>query len=136
MWKRIHSNRDPRDTLYSEIKKEFGTYFQLAGEGSKRILDRYPKIAFAIMIVLLLTSAALSFTLFRHRETPRPVAAKAVINPVSDGFSRIMDAANGIKETLTLKKLVDSLTSKKQLSGHDSLTLDSALDRLKVITKH
>jgi hypothetical protein len=136
MWKRIHSNRDPRDTLYSEIKKEFGTYFQLAGESSKQILDRYPKIAFIAMIILLLTSAALSFTLFRNREKPNPVAAKAVINPVSDGFSRIMDAANGIKETLALKKLVDSLSSKKELNARDSLRLDSALDRLKVITKH
>jgi hypothetical protein len=136
MLKRIHSNRDPRDTLYSEIRKEFSTYFQLAGEGGKRVLGRYPKFAFTVMIVVLITSAALSFTLFRHREKPNPVAAKAVISPVSDGFSRIMDAANGIKETMVLKKMVDSLTGKKQLNARDSLTLDSALDRLRVITKH
>jgi hypothetical protein len=34
MWKRIHSNRDPRDTLYSEIRKEFGTYFTIAGNAA------------------------------------------------------------------------------------------------------
>ena len=27
MCKRLHSNRDPRDTVYSELKKEFSPYF-------------------------------------------------------------------------------------------------------------
>lgn len=136
MWKRIHSNRDPRDTLYSELKKEFGTYFQLAGKNGSRLLEMYPRVAFVGMIVLLLASAALSFTLFRHPGKPAHVAVSPMVRPVSDGLSRIMDAADGIKETFVLKKLVDSLTAKTALNGRDSMALDSALDRLKVITTH
>ena len=35
-----------------------------------------------------------------------------------------------IKETIALKKIVDSLTTKKSLRRQDSITLEKALDRL------
>lgn len=135
MWKRIHSNRDPRDTLYSEIRREFGTYFILAGNSGMRLLNKYPKFFYATMIVFLLASATLSFTLFRNREKPVATVTKKV-NPVQDGFSQILAATRRIRETLDLKKVVDSLSRKKQLNARDSVTLDSALDRLQSIRKN
>ncbi|NOW95962.1 hypothetical protein [Mucilaginibacter sp. SG564] len=132
MWRKIHSNRDPKDTLYSEIRKEFGTYFNIAGNHSKRLLTTYPKIFFGLMIVLMLTSAALSFTVFRHPEAKvTPVAKK--VNPVGDEFSKIMETATRIKEGLQLKKLIDSLSTRKQLSSADSVLLENALDSLQQI---
>ncbi|SEN02131.1 hypothetical protein SAMN05192574_102204 [Mucilaginibacter gossypiicola] len=132
MWKKIHSNRDPRDTLYSEIRKEFGAYFFIAGVVSKRLLNAYPKIFLGVMIVLMLASATLSFTVFRHPE-PKATHVKETINPVGDGFSKILQTAAKIKEGLRLKKLIDSLSVSKQLSSADSVLLENALDSLQQI---
>jgi len=132
MWKKIHSNRDPRDTLYSEIRKEFGAYFSIAGDAGQRLIGAYPRYFFGCMIILMATSLVLSFTVFHHPEKSKITVVKKV-NPVEDGFNQIMQATGNIRETMKLKKVVDSLTAKKQLSAEDSTLLDSALDRLSKI---
>lgn len=129
MWKRIHSNRDPRDTLYSEISKEFGAYFSIAGNAARRLMGAYPKFFFGCIIILMASSLILSFTNFRHPEKSKITIAKKV-NPVEDGFNQIMQATGNIRESMKLKKMVDSLTAKRRLSAADSTLLDSALDRL------
>ncbi|MDB5143366.1 MAG: hypothetical protein JWQ66_2079 [Mucilaginibacter sp.] len=134
MLKKIHSNRDHRDTIYSEVRKEFGVYFKIAGNSIKRCLGSYPRFFFGLMTLLLITSMFLSFTVFRHRDKVAPVTKKA-INPVGDGFDRIMRASEQLRETIELKRLVDSISSKKLLSEKDSVALDSALDRLREINK-
>ncbi|MES2108738.1 MAG: hypothetical protein V4577_08330 [Bacteroidota bacterium] len=136
MWRKIHSNRDPRDTLLSELQKEFKPWFSNAKNYTKAALGSYPKFFFGCMITLLLVSFTLSFTVFRHREKPKVVATKPRPDPVGDGFSQIMKATVHLRETLKLKHTVDSLTSKKQLSATDSLLLDSALNRLQHIQTH
>lgn len=132
MWKRIHSNRDPRDTLYSEIHKEFGNYFTTAGNFGKRFTRAYPRFFFGCMLFIMAASMVLSFTVFRQPENKQAITVNKV-NPVQDGFDQIMQATGNIRETMRLKKLVDSLTAKRQLSGEDSTLLDSALDRLSTI---
>ena len=134
MLKKIHSNRDPRDTLYSEIRKEFGAYFKIAGNSCKRWLGSYPRFFYGLMIVLLITSLFLSFTIFRYPDKVTPVKKKAV-NPVGEGFDRIMRASEQIRQTIALKHLVDSISSKTNLTEKDSTALDSALDRLREINK-
>lgn len=134
MWKKIHSNRDPRDTLYSEIHKEFGNYFSIAGNAFKRMTAAYPRLLLGCMMMLIAFSMILSFTVFRYPEEPRPVPVKP-ISPVAEGFNQIMQATGTIRETMKLKQLVDSLTAKSELSGKDSALLDSALDRLSRINK-
>ncbi|UOE52586.1 hypothetical protein MTO98_16030 [Mucilaginibacter sp. SMC90] len=132
MWKRIHSNRDPRDTLYSEIRREFGTYFSAAGNGLKSLLNAYPKFSLVSMIVLMLISAILSFTIFRHPE-PMKLAKAQPVNPIGDGFSQIMETAVKIKINLRLKQRIDSLSARKQLTTADSLALGNALDSLHLL---
>jgi hypothetical protein len=132
MWKRIHSNRDPRDTLYSEIHKEFGSYFAIAGNAAKRLAGAYPKFILGCMIFLMAASFVLSFTVF-HKPAKVQTAVVKKINPVEDGFSQILQATGNIRESMKLKTLVDSLTAKRQLSPEDSTLLDSALNRLSII---
>ncbi|SEO10251.1 hypothetical protein SAMN05192574_105310 [Mucilaginibacter gossypiicola] len=136
MWKRIHSNRDPRDTLLSEIKKEFSRYFNFFGMAFRQGAEKHPKVSFAIMIAAMFLSMILSFTLFRQREKPGLPAISKVFAPAADGFDRIIDASSGIRETLALKHLVDSLANKKVLSAKDSQELERSLDRLRAISNH
>lgn len=130
MWKRIHSNRDPRDTLYSELRKEFSTYFNRGGAVLNQALGQYPKFFFGVMVLAMAVSLVLSFTLFRDRETVAVDTPRHQVNPVQDGFSQIMEATDRIRESLRLKQQVDSISAKKQLSTADSLFLVSALTRL------
>lgn len=133
MWRKIHSNRDPRDTLFSELKKEFQPYVLKGAARFRSAAATYPRLFFAGMIVALLISLALSFTVFRQPDKVVTSVPKLRANPAADGFDQIMQATVKMRETIKLKHLVDSLTAKKQLSNADTLLLDSALDRLQQI---
>ena len=134
MWPKIHSNRDPRDTVFAELRKEFGTYFKIAGQRLKELLEGHPKMTFYGMIALLLISMTLSFTFFRNREKPRAVRVKSFA-PVADGFGQLMQATGKIRETIMLKQQIDSLSAVKVLTAQDSIRLIAALDRLQRLSK-
>ncbi|WP_345952956.1 hypothetical protein [Mucilaginibacter sp. PAMB04168] len=135
MWPKIHSNRDPRDTLLTELRKEFGAYYQLAGDWGIGLLRSHSKIAFYAMIALLLVSLVLSFTVFRHREKVA-LLTPVQVTTISDGFGQIMQTTGKIREIVVLKQQVDSLSAKKNLSAADSSRLIAALDRLQQLSKH
>ena len=136
MWRKIHSDRDPRDTLFSELNREFGPYFYRFGILLKQLFDRSPKVTLGIMVAVMLISAALSFTIFRSRSARSTVTVAGTTAPVGSGFDELMQATGRIRETLLLKRSVDSLSDKQQLSSTDSIALIHALDRLQQLHKH
>jgi hypothetical protein len=135
MFRKIHSNRDPGHTLFSELAKELNPYFLGAGQWLRGFAGRYPQILFAVMVLAILVSLALSFTVLRAREPGPGNPAKGMLYPVGAGFSQILQAGSELRETLALKRQVDSIAGKKTLSAHDSLVLEKALDRLRQISK-
>ncbi|SDF69736.1 hypothetical protein SAMN05216464_1258 [Mucilaginibacter pineti] len=140
MFRKLHSNRDPRDTLFRELKKEFSVYFGKAESGITASLRRYPKQAYGAMVVLMLVSLVLSFTIFRHREpavsvTPaitsvQPGKPTEMLSPVSSGFGQILRTTFTLRQTLELKQQIDTLLTKRSLTAADSTRLATALDRL------
>jgi hypothetical protein len=133
MFKKIHSDRDPRDTVISEVKKEFRPYFNKAGQGLKGAAERYPKFLFWMMVINITLSAILCFTVFRHREPAKNEQPLKVAAPVTDGFDRILQAGTALRQTIRLKKQVDSLSKKKTLTRADSAALLKDLDSLQHI---
>ena len=129
MFRKLHSNRDPRDTLLSEINKEFRPYIGKAGKGLTGLLNSHPRFLFTMMVINIVLSAVLSFTVFRHHAPP-PKVVKPQANPVSTGFDQIMRTGEKLKRSIALKRQIDSLTAKKQLSAADSLALEKALDTI------
>lgn len=136
MWRKMHSERDPRDTLFSELNREFGAYANRIGFNMKAFFDKSPKATFGIMVAVMLISAALSFTIFRSRSAPPHVNLAGTAAPVSSGFDELLQATGRIRETLHLKRFVDSLSHKKELTSSDSTALIHALDRLQQLNKH
>jgi hypothetical protein len=134
MWRRIHSNRDPRNTLWSEVSKEYNFYFSCISTIVQRLFAAHPKAFFGFMVVSMMVSLALSFTLFRSREADHK-SPESKVNLVQDSFTQIMQTTENLRETLRLKGIVDSLSSKKVLNVHDSTLLDNTLDRLSNIHK-
>lgn len=136
MFKKITSDRDPRDTVLSEIKKEFRPWFTKAGMGLKKTAERYPKFLFCMMVINMCLSIILCFTVMRHKEVPKKQVAAPVVNPVSGGLDRIMQAGAALKATIRLKKQIDSITRQHTLSKADSATLLKDLDSLQHIRNH
>lgn len=135
MFKKIHSNRDPRDTLYSELKKEFSVYVDKGNGAFKSLICGYPRFIFGLMIAFLAASLILAVAL-HHKMVPPDKAAKvpkAQPAPVSAGFDNIMAAGNALKQTIRLRRQVDSITGKKTLTKADSLLLLHDLDSLQHI---
>ena len=135
MFRKIHSNRDPKATLYSEIKREFGPYFQKANVKTFQTIQAYPKPTFWGMLLILLVSAVLSFTIFRkHNASQRkPKVAtevKARKPAMDDGFERILSTGAALKRTLQLRSKVDAILGKGKLNHLDSLELEDTLDSL------
>lgn len=134
MFRKITSNRDPGATVWSELRREFGSYFEKAGSYSLSFCKGNPKTVFGFMLTLLLLSAILSFSLFRH---PSPPSKKAVsikpVHVIDDGFGRILDAGAALQQTLHLKGEVEILLAKGKLKHPDSLALERALDSLQLL---
>ena len=133
MFRKLHSNRDPRDTLLSEINKEFRPYIHKAGKGLTGIVNSHPRFLFTMMVINIVLSVVLSFNVFRHHATAKLVMLQA--NPVSTGFDQIMRTGEKLKRTIGLKRQIDSLTAKKQLSADDSLALEKALDTIQKLNR-
>ena len=131
MFRKIHSKRDASDTLYSEIKKEFGGYFSKAGNETRSFTERYPKLLYGLMVLSIVVSISVVFAL-RKRPAPPP---KVTISPVSDSFSQVLRLSAALKETLVLKKQVDSISRKQTLDKSDSVLLLNDLDRLQKINQ-
>ncbi|EHQ30900.1 hypothetical protein [Mucilaginibacter paludis] len=139
MFKRIHSNRDPEDTLWKALHQEFSGHFVKAGKRFGILCLNYPRVIFCIMVGLLLFSGALSFTVFRH-----PVKSSAAHPAMQDqqpnnlksphlldaGFTRILGAGSALKRTLDLKERVETTLAKGRLTHADSIWLEHALDSL------
>lgn len=144
MFKKLHSNRDPKDTLYSEIKKEFGLYFDKLELILASYIRRNPKPVFQIMLVLIVVSFILSFTVFRNNghskiipDTTAPAleAKEQAKGLASKGFDQILQTGAAIKETIALKREIETIVAKQDLSAEDSVRLERALDRLEQLNK-
>jgi hypothetical protein len=132
MWKRIHSNRDPRDTLYSELRKEFSGYFEFSSGFFKSVINKKPWWSWSLMLFLMAISVLLSFTVFRYKDVPKAATPHKGAQ-VSAGFSQILTTTYQLRKVIGLKQAIDSLTARKELSKADSVKLNVALDSLAAI---
>jgi hypothetical protein len=130
MFRKITSNRDPGKTLGSEIKKEFGIYFDHAGKHGRRLMQKYPRQVFMIMVVAILFSGILAFTVMRSPKAPEIMPKPADRQQAVAGIGQIISTASALQTLWGLQKQVDSLLKKKTLSRADSLTLNNGLSQI------
>jgi hypothetical protein len=138
MFRKIHSNRHPKDTILSQLKAEFYPYVEKTSGFITQQLKRNPKLIFTAMVLLLVFSAWLSFTLFRNpeRAEKKKTISKDKMDVIGDGFGQIRTTAAAIGQTIRLKQQIDSLSSKKTLSKRDSNILENDLDQLRRLNQN
>lgn len=132
MFRKIHSNRDSKDTLWSELRKEFAGYISRADERFRHLCLTYPRQVYTAMVLLLIISIVLSFWILRQRKSlpvllsiQKDVHAK----PASDGFVQISQKAAALQETALIKAQIEKLIAKDSLDHRDSVMLTKAIDR-------
>lgn len=133
MFRKIHSNRDPRDTLFRELKKEFSAYTDKGNRLSQQLAAKYPRFLFGLMTALLLVSAVLAVWLHPGMVPPEKTNPRSQSTVLNGGFERILAAGAALGQTIRLRRQVDSITAKKVLTKSDSITLVRDLDSLQHI---
>lgn len=135
MFRKIHSNRDSQDTLFSELGKEFAVYIGKFKAWFIKICQAYPKQVYSLMVIIMLSSFALSI-LFIQKTKPQHLIAQTQAPahkmgaPVQDGLGQIMQKGQALKEAIALKSHIEMLLAKDNLSSNDSAALTKAIDSL------
>lgn len=133
MFRKIHSNRDPQATVFSELRREFRPYLRAGQRRLRRFAGNYPRFLFGMMVINLTLSAVLVLTVFRRKDNAKHTHTVSAAAPISDGFDRIHAAGLALRETIRLKREIDSLTQLTALSRKDTIRLSSDLDSLRHI---
>lgn len=136
MFRKIHSSRDPQDTVFSELKKQFGVHFTDALAWSIGVFKRHPKPIFALMILCMVCSMVLSFTVFRNREVGKALPVRSAGVPLRYGFGSLMNQGAALRRSLLLKEQIELLIGKDSLGHTDSIQLSKAIDELRELSIH
>ncbi|RZK42644.1 MAG: hypothetical protein EOO90_06285 [Pedobacter sp.] len=136
MFRKIRSNRDPRDTLFSEFTKELNPYFARVSASLRKLAVEYSWQIYSCMLILLGISMIFSFIAYRQK----PVQAAAVkitdkSNGPAGGIGEIYQVGTALKNTIRLKADIESILAKDTLSQGDSVRLEKAIDQLQQINK-
>ena len=89
MFRKTHSRPDQR-SLIEELRKELGPYFEKAEQVISGLLKRYPKQFFIAMIVLIIGSGILSFTVMRHGSKSASTYASGINSNTTSGLATIL----------------------------------------------
>lgn len=129
MFKRIHS-KENRPSLCLELKKEFGRYFESAGNRIEKCLIKYPKVVFVSMLGVMLLSGVLAFTVMRYKEVKR----SPVLPPyVHSDFGSVVRTGEALKDVLELQSQITAILQKDSLTTSDTLILKKAFKQLESI---
>lgn len=135
MFRKIHSNRNPDDTIWRSLMTEFAVYINKAKSNFKSLLIAYPKHAYAIMVLLLLGSMLLTLTIGKPAKPKSlPENSRSLTQPARDGLSRLITGAGQFSESIRLKEEISAILAKDSLNGADSVHLEKAIDRLHQLT--
>lgn len=130
MSKRTHS--EPHDTQKDEntsattASKMLGNHLQMF----KNFLESRPKAVYAFMVVSIVTSAIIVFTVMKPPKPSPNTNDPSVASLVTSGFGNLASSAAALGDLLELQAAVNGLLDKDSLTTTDSLMLDSALTRM------
>ncbi len=135
MSRKTISEQDNQVTLFSELRKEFAGYFTLLSQRRNQFLHRYPGQVFACMLICLVISVVLAFSVMRQKKVSTPSGVGKAGAEMASGLGQILNTGTALKEVLELQSQVEIILKKDSLNQADSLLLKAAFDRLESINK-
>ena len=135
MSRKTISEQDNQVTLFSELRKEFAAYFTLLSQRRNQFLQRYPRQVFTGMLICLVTSVVLAFSVMRQKKVLTPSGMGKAGAKMTSELGQILNTGTALKEILELRSQVEIILKKDSLNLADSLLLKAAFDRLESINK-
>lgn len=132
MFPKITSKREPGVTLGSELRKELTPYLRGTGEKIRQVLCMHPRFFFSSMVILMISSIVLAFTVLRNQQK-KTVAAPSNISGA--GIGQLARKAAALQQLWRLQGEIDALLKKQKPDHADSLMIGSALSKMDSLRK-
>lgn len=132
MSRKTTSEQDNQVTLLSELKKELAVYITRFSGLRNRFLEKYPRQVFAAMMICMITSIVLAFSVMRQK-IPASSGMGRAGSEVASGMGQILSTGASLKEVLELQSQIGAILKKDSLDQTDSLMLKEAFRRLESI---
>lgn len=99
-------------------------------------LERYPLYFLSGMLICLLASGILAFTVMRKEATHRiPVFPKAPASGTLSGLSGVMGSYDALQQVTAIQDTIAAIIAKESLNTSDSIRLTDALKRFEQLQK-
>lgn len=121
-------------TILSELKNEFAGQIGRFRTLSSRFFNQYPKAIFSAMVLLLVFSLLLCFTLLRAKPQKPGRESKALTN-IGNGLSEIGSTVNSLEKALVMRAALKTMLSKDSLTSADSLLMVRMIAELEKMGK-
>jgi len=116
-------------TVLSEIRKEFSGLIEHFLVSISWFFTKYPRLIYSFMVLLMIGSLVLCFTLLRIKSKSAPIEESALLK-VEGGLSEIGTTVGKLRKTLEVREALKVLLAKDTLSTRDSLLIVSMITEL------
>jgi hypothetical protein len=123
-----------RIKLSQALRQEFGVYLRRMEGSAARILSKYPKPVFSVMLICM--SGSITAVFFVRSSPQREVYARLTSSPAimeSTGISGLFTTGMALKEVIELQGRLNALLYKDSLNKSDSVILLQTTRRLEYI---
>jgi len=116
-------------TILSELRNEFAVQISWLRSSSFRFFNQYPKATFSAMVLLMVSSLLLCFTLLRKKPTKPGFENKALSN-IGHGLSEIGTTVNSLEKALEMRAALKTMLAKDSLTSADSVLMAAMVSEL------
>lgn len=124
-------------TILSELRREFGFMIDPAEKRAGEVIKQYPRQIFYGMVVIILISVGLRFTILSPERSPRanaPVLAPAIEKMKKNSIDELpSDPMAKLQKMIDLRTKVEELMRRGHLTRQDSLFIINAEETIKKI---
>lgn len=118
-----------RITILSELRNEFAAQISCLRIFSARFFSQYPKAIFSAMVLLMVSSLLLCFTLLRTKPKKSGLENKALTN-IGHGLSEIGTTVNSLEKALEMRAALKTMLAKDSLTSADSVLMAAMVSEL------
>lgn len=133
MFRKIPS-KERNTNVFRELKKEFSPQVKAVDSLAKGILDRYSKVIFCAMILLIVASFILTFFVIKPEERTQSGIFEDELNAIPEGlgseFSALQNLSSRAVKMAELKTEIERIISQESMSKEDSAYLEKAIEQL------
>jgi hypothetical protein len=133
MFRKIPS-KENNTSVFQELKKEFSPQVEIVDIKAKVFLERYAKIIFCIMILLIGVSFILTFFVINPGGNKQLESFETEVTAIPQGFGGEFSALQNLSlrtaKMVELKGEIERIIAQEFISAEDSTYLEKAIEQL------